>query len=354
MFKLLLSTISMLLVSCGTAESPSGPDWSKVPQKPGNEELTPEPEPTPEPTPEPSVMIIEPTTTIAPEDEDISNLQYTPGMQINVDDNTFTARLEEVAAAGFKYVELKIKYAYGLHNKSDEQANATFASMQQQLEAKGIKVWSVHLPYEDKNWTSISAAESIRTQSVEYILRTLRLCAANFPTCKNYVLHASKSVSPSATALAQAHKSLTEMDAVAKQLGVRFCVENLVGSYVYTIEDVLKVVEPFENVYTTFDIGHANCKGYDVVNFLESLGTKLGTVHIHDTFYKSGTDDHQLVGDGDLATKNRPWGEVYKTMLTKNRYRGVFMFEPKDNQKAEEVMRRFNEVILPSYENLGK
>ena len=248
MFKLLLPTITMLLVACGGVESPSGPDWSKVPQNPGNEqEPTPEPEPTP--TPEPSVVIIEPTTTIAPEGEDISKLQYTPGMQINVDNKTFSTRLEEVAKAGFKYVELKIKYAYGLHNYTDEQVNQTFASMQKQMADKGIIVWSVHLPYEDKNWTSISAAESIRTQSVEYILRALRLCAANFPTCKNYVLHASKSVSPSATALAQAQKSLTEMDAVAKQLGVRFCVENLVGSYVYTIEDVLKVVEPFENVY---------------------------------------------------------------------------------------------------------
>jgi hypothetical protein len=30
------------------------------------------------------------------------------------------------------------------------------------------------------------------------------------------------------------------------------------------------------------------------------------------------------------------------------------MFEPKDNQKAEEVMRRFNEVILASYESLER
>jgi sugar phosphate isomerase/epimerase len=239
-----------------------------------------------------------------------------------------------------------------MHNRTDEQVNATFASMQQQLSDKGIIVWSIHLPYEDKNWTSISAAESIRTQSVEYILRTLRLCAANFPTCKNYVLHASKSVSPSKTAISQAHKSLMEMDEVAKQLGVRFCVENLVGSFCYTIDDVLAVIQPFDNVYATFDIGHANCKGYDVVNFLESLGTKLGTVHIQDTKYGSGNDDHMLVGDGDLATKNRPWGEVYKTLLDKNGYRGVFMFEPKDNQAAAEVMRRYTDVVLESYSTL--
>ncbi|MEE0916077.1 MAG: hypothetical protein U0L45_06170, partial [Alistipes sp.] len=80
----------------------------------------------------------------------------------------------------------------------------------------------------------------------------------------------------------------------------------------------------------------------------------LGTVHIHDTVYKSSNDDHRLVGDGDLATKNREWGEVYKTMLEDNRYRGVFMFEPKDDQKAAEVMRRYNEIILSSYKNLSK
>ena len=146
MCKILIPVAFMFLMASCTEKSPSGPDWSKIPQNPDTEEPTPEPEPEPTPEPEPSVVIIEPTTTIAPEDEDISKLQYTPGMQINVDDNTFSARLEEVANAGFKYVELKIKYAYGLHNKSDEQANATFASMQKQMADKGIIVWSVHLP----------------------------------------------------------------------------------------------------------------------------------------------------------------------------------------------------------------
>ena len=335
-FSLLLS---LTMICCGTEKEPAGPNWDNIPEdKPQTEGKT----------------LIEPTTAIAPEGEDYSNLQYQPGMQINVNDATFTQRLNEVAAAGFKYVELKIKYSYGLHNMSDTQVNTTFAAMQKQMEQKGITVWSIHLPYEDKNWTSISAAESIRKQSVEYILRALRLCATNFPTCKNFVLHASKSVNPSATAISQAHKSLEEMDVVAKQFGVRFCVENLVGSFCYTIDDHKAVIEPFDNVFATFDIGHANCKAYDVVYYLTKLGTKLGTVHIHDTIYGSGDDSHKLVGEGDLATKNRAWGEVYKTMLATNRYRGVFMFEPKDDQSAAEVMRRFNNIVLTSYNSLDK
>ena len=385
MSKILLAMLTLAFIACGP-ENPTDSDWGELPVNPGEtteepspenpspeepkpeeptpdepkpdtptpEEPKPEPDPEPEPEPkpeEPALIMIEPTTQIAPANSDFSKLQYYPGMQIDVNDSTFKKRLEEVAAAGFKYVELKIKYAYGLHNRTDEQANATFAAMQQQLAEKGITVWSIHLPYEDKNWTSISAAESIRTQSVEYILRALRLCAANFKDCKNYVLHASKSVSPSKSAISQAHKSLTEMDKVAQELGVRFCVENLVGSFCYTIDDVLAVIEPFDNVYATLDIGHANCKAYDVVNFLEKLGTKLGTVHMHDTTYGSGTDDHQLVGDGDIATKNRPWGQVYRTLLEKNRYRGVFMFEPKDTQAAAEVMRRYTDIVLASYED---
>jgi sugar phosphate isomerase/epimerase len=343
----------MTLIACNPDDEYSkGPDWSKFPPPKPEPEQPAEPKPEPEPE-KPTTTIITPTTQNSNPGEDTAGLYYTIGMQINVDDATFSTRLKEVAEAGFKYVELKIKYSYGLHNKTDEQVAATFASMQQQIDNYGITVWSIHLPYEDKNWTSISAQESIRTQSVEYILRTLRLCAAHFKTCKNYVLHASKSVSPSATAISQAQKSLMEMDEVAKQLGVRFCVENLVGSFCYTVDDLLAVIKPFDNVYATFDIGHANCKGYDVVEYLKAIGTKLGTVHMHDTAYKSGSDDHRLVGDGDIHTKNRPWGEIYKTMLSNNGYRGVFMFEPKDNQKAADVVARYNDIILKSYNEIS-
>ena len=39
-------------------------------------------------------------------------------------------------------------------------------------------------------------------------------------------------------------------------------------------------------------------------------------------------------------------------MLKDNGYRGVFMFEPKDNQKATDVVARYNDIILKSYEEL--
>ena len=153
----------MTLLACNPNDDYSkGPDWSQIP--------TPDPEPEQPVDPkqeQPTTTVITPTTKNAQPGDNIAGLFYTIGMQINVADNTFSTRLKEVADAGFKYVELKIKYSYGLHNKSDEQATATFDSMQQQMEQYGITVWSIHLPYEDKNWTSISASESIRKQSVD-------------------------------------------------------------------------------------------------------------------------------------------------------------------------------------------
>lgn len=334
--KLLATLLTLGCVACNGDNQSDGPDWgdTPLPEKPSSDK----------------VQLIEPTTAIAPEGSDYSKLQYYPGMQINVADNTFSSRLAEVAAAGFKYVELKIKHSYGIHNKNNVDVAATFASMQRQMEEKGIIVWSIHLPYEDTNWTNISSSnQAIRQRSVEHTLRVLRLCVENFPTCKNYVIHASKGVSSNATAIEQAHKSLAEMVPVANQYGVRFCVENLVGSFCYTKEDHMAVINYSDDVYATFDIGHANCKAYDVVNFLTTIGDKLGTVHIHDTVYGSGNDDHRLVGDGDIATKNRPWGEVYRTLLANNRYRGVFMFEPKDNQSAADVMATYQEILKSYY-----
>lgn len=328
--------LPLVFNSCGGDKTPAGPDWGAIP-KPDN--------------PESSVVMITPTTEVAEPGSNITGLQYYPGMQINVADATFTARLEEVAAAGFKYVELKFKHSYGLKERSDEAITQTFASMQKQLEAKGVTVWSIHLPYEDKTWTNISGSESVRQQSVDYLLRVLKHCTTHFTTCKNYVLHASKSVSSSATAVAQAHKSLDQMLPVAKEYGVRLCVENLVGSFCYTKEDLHSVISPYDDGFATFDIGHANCKGYDVVDFLIHIGNRLGTVHIHDTIYKSGSDSHMLVGSGDIATNNRRWGEIYKTLLVNNGYRGVFMFEPKDNQKAVDVMATY-EAILEDYNSL--
>ena len=289
-------------------------------------------------------QVITPTIEQAPSSDLILGLRYEPGISINLVASKFENQLKNIAGAGFKYIEIGIAHSAGLNDMSDTEAMELLKSKYELVKKYNLKVWSIHLPYEDANWTSVSSpTESIRKQSVENISRVLTMCAQTFTECKNYVLHASKSVNPSSTALSQAKKSITAMETITQQYGVRLCVENLVGSYCYTLNDLMNVVNPFSNVYVTYDIGHANCKGYDVINYLASIGTKLGTVHLHDTIYKSGDDDHRMIGEGDIGT-NFGWGNVYKTMLTDNRYRGVFMFELSGKDPVT-LMSKYQEIV---------
>ncbi len=336
----------MLLMGCMTASCEEKPDqgqpvWPSKPVEPT--------EPGGTEKPEAEIKMITPTIELAEENADVTGLRYWPGMQINVKSTDFfNSRLNEVTNAGFKYIELKFKYSYGFEKKTDAEIRSTLAEMQKKIKDNGLTVWSIHLPYENKTWTNIGGAENIRRQSVDYLMRVLGLLHEGFPECRNYVLHASKGVlSPRSESVAQARKSLEEMVPVAKEYGVRFCVENLVGSLCPTPAEKEAVVDGIDGVHTTFDIGHANCTGHNVVDFLKWEGTRLGTLHIHDTIFGTNEDTHMLVGKGTIST----WGEVYRTLLTVNRYRGVFMFEPSDDQKAKDVMDTY-QLILDAYDKL--
>ena len=293
-------------------------------------------------------VMITPTTEVAPEGAKIENLRYYPGISIGIRMENFEQYLEQIAAAGFKYIEISIAHKSGLAQMSDQEVIALLTTKRNQAAAAGLTVWSMHLPFEDTVWTNIGGEESIRRQSVDNIMRVLTLCNKAIPECKNYVLHCSKgTLTPRSESVAQARKSLAEMIPAAKQMGVRLCVENLVGSLCPTIEEMGATIDGVEDAWVTYDIGHANCVGQDVIEFLKWIGPRLGTVHMHDTMFASRIDDHRIVGQGDV---NR-WGEVYRTLLKDNRYRGVFMFELGGNDPVE-VMRTYNEIILKQYNEL--
>ena len=346
MTKIFILLLSAFCLACGPVDQPSGPDWGKNPVNPEN----PEPEPEPEPEPDPSVPIVEqyivPTTEVAATSASIAGLRYEPGISINIASSKFDSRLTEIANAGFKYIEITINHSYGIKDMSDERVTDLLKEKQDKVTAAGLTLWSIHLPFDDANWTNPGGKESVRVQSVTNLLRHLRLCAAAFPGCKNYVLHASKGVlSPRSESVNQARKSLKEMLPVAKELGVRICIENLVGSLCPTMDEMNDTIVGFEDAWVTFDIGHANCVGTtaDVLQFLKFIGPRLGTVHMHDTLYGSRNDDHRVVGKGDID-KYHGWDNVYYYMLKENRYRGVFLFEL-SSANAVEVMTTYREIV---------
>ena len=194
--------------------------------------------------------------------------------------------------------------------------------------------------------TDIICEECGRNMVIKYGPHGKFLACPGFPECKNYVLHPSKGVlSPRSESVAQARKSLKEMIPEAKAMGVRLCVENLVGSLCYSTEEMENTISGIDDAWVTYDIGHANCKGYDVVQWLEYIGPRLGTVHMHDTKFGSGNDSHSLLGDSSLGSGCiKQWEDVIRTMLEDNRYRGVFMFEL-SGKNPNTVMASYEKIV---------
>lgn len=274
-------------------------------------------------------------------------------MQVNASEAIFTHRIHEAAAAGFRYVELKFKDKEGLIDRTDEQILERFEQMQKLLDELGIKVWSIHLPYGDVEYSDIgSEIEENRQKSEEFFARVIRL--VSFFGAKNLVTHSSKGTyAPDrGVNIAQARKSLATLAEVARQHGCRLCVENLIKSIGQSPEEIHKVVEGIPGLRFTFDVGHANIRCTypetncpDAVSFLRTYGEQLGTIHVHDN--QGDHDTHSLAGDGSMGR----WGELYRCLLETNRYRGVFMFEPNERQAAADVMQRA-EMIEVAYEAL--
>ena len=348
MKKLFYLLLALAVVSCGDPE-PTGPNWGNTPNPNPNQPEQPEEPDQPDPDqPKPEIVVrnIEPTTELGAKGENVDGLRFYPGISINIASGSFDSQLTSIAMAGFKYIEITINDSYGIRNMTDDEAKTKLTQRMNSVKAAGLTVWSIHLPFEDANWTNIAGKETVRVQSVNNIMRVLRLCVECFPECKNYVLHASKGVlKPREESVNQARKSLKEMVPVATQLGVRICVENLVGSLCYYYEELHNTITGIDNTWVTYDIGHANCKGYDVVKFLEYIGPRLGTVHMHDTKFGSGNDSHDLLGDPSLGNGCiKQWEDVIRTMLEDNRYRGVFMFEL-SGKNPNTVMASYNKIV---------
>ena len=121
-------------------------------------------------------VMITPTTEVAPEGAKIEGLRYYPGISIGLRMENYEQYLEQIAAAGFKYIEISIAHKSGLAQMSDEEAIALLTTKRNQAAAAGLTVWSMHLPFEDTVWTNIGGEESksgFRADEVFQILEEL-------------------------------------------------------------------------------------------------------------------------------------------------------------------------------------
>jgi sugar phosphate isomerase/epimerase len=246
--------------------------------------------------------------------------------------------LLEIAAFGFESVEL-----FATRTHFDYHNPAAVADLQQWLAEAGLELGSVHAPIAEsyaggRPGPAISiaaAADEARARAVEEAERALHI-ARRLPV-KVLVAHLgvprTQESAAGAHARASARRSIEELQAIAKPLGVRIAVEVIpnemsrAGSLVHFVEEDIDGVD----VGICLDFGHAHMEG-DLADAIETVSEHLIATHVHDN--RGRSDDHLVPFDGTID-----W-PVALTAVQKIGYEGPFVLEIAAHGSAKDTLKK--------------
>jgi len=179
------------------------------------------------------------------------------------------------------------------------------------LESNGVYPHTIHAPYSVVNLASFDEAE--RKDGVDQVAAAMRFFAE--VGGKTVVIHASgRPTTPdenyynllnigSATEIA--HRSISELAAVAETEGVRIALENLPATTMparplQTMQELRSFMAdlPPEQVGICHDIGHSRLISLDIADEARIASDRLYALHIQDG--STGDDDHLPPGHGVL------------------------------------------------------
>lgn len=116
-------------------------------------------------------------------------------------------------------------------------------------------------------------------------------------------------------------KNLKEIIKLGEKYGIKIGLENSYNPLclIRKPEDLFKVVNSVKGLGITFDIGHANTIGLDLIKFFKKVKKFVVNIHIHDNDGKN--DQHALIGKGNINFK------VFLKECKNLNYYGPFILE---------------------------
>lgn len=221
-------------------------------------------------------------------------------------EHSLANEVRRLMGAGANHIEISGEAVAALPGPIRDRFPEEIANGLQQLhEVDGIS-YSVHLPFFGGiNFTT--SIESIRLGSVEVVREIVEQCAPLEPI--SYVLHISglledlmgvglRDDAVVEAYLANAVRSLEEMVEFIPH--ERLCIENL--EYI-RFEKLFPLVERFDT-RICMDVGHIRLRNEDILAFIDTYGSRIGQVHMHDVTYRMYDkrvrvmDDHRAMGSG--------------------------------------------------------
>lgn len=218
---------------------------------------------------------------------------------------------------GLEYVEVTINDFWRpakSHAEIYERADRALAW----IEASGLKVWSVHLPFSRTLDISV-LDDKARAENVAFMKEMIALAGRFHP--RKLVLHpSSEPIAPEEREerLRNSHRSIGKLAPEAKRIGATLCVENLPRTCLgQTGEEMLRLIDGYGDVRLCFDTNHLFFQSH--ADYLKAVGNRIGTVHLSD--YDFENECHWIPGKGKID-----WGELWNGIL-RSGYDGILMFE---------------------------
>ena len=204
---------------------------------------------------------------------------------------------------------------------ANEINNLDFAKVKSYADKYGITLWSLHLPFANKNQLDASSLdEGIRKATLDewcaYIEKGAEI------GIKTFVLHPScgakayDKLRPDRVKSAQ--KTLGELADFAHFKNVTIAVENLPRSALSnTIESLASIISVDNRLKVCFDTNHLLTQSN--TDFIEFFSDKIHTIHVSD--FDGKDEKHWLPGEGI-----NDWQAIYRALL-KIGYTGPWMYE---------------------------
>ncbi len=185
--------------------------------------------------------------------------------------------------------------------------------------------YSIHAPISDINLASLN--ERIREDSILEILTTAESAAnLNIETITIHPGLTSMAVPyMEEKAVEKAKKSLSSIDRISAEYGVRIAVENMPSfpfMLGHTAEEMKDLIGN-TNLGFCLDIGHANTTD-QIDELIKEFKDRLINVHIHDN--NGEMDEHLTLGEGNIDFK--------KVLDSLKGYQGNYIIESKSYPSA--------------------
>ncbi len=225
-------------------------------------------------------------------------------------------------------------------DKSEDELCDYFSALKNGCEETGIEIFQMHMPY--PNYVPTAPREFNDYLREVMAVKSMKICS--YLGCRYIVIHGfklSRFLGSEELEWQETQKFIEFLAPFAAEHGITICIENIYESAgAHIIEgpccNASKAVKRIDEINAKygaevlgfcFDTGHANLVGINFREFIETLGSRLKVLHIHDN--DGMADLHQVPFTFTRSRENSPstdWDGFMKGLKAIG-YDGVLSFE---------------------------